>query len=251
MSEQLGVGAPQQKESSDDTSPDDHSASDEHAGSVDTAADRTEADNSDVDRDGSSHSTGVATTSSGSAQLRREAGYGSVISTDSAAGNDTGSASSTDPTDPGRANGAGRSPLDAARSVLASRSTGPIRARRVARVVRQIDPWSVLKLSLLFYFCTWAMVMVAMVLLWGVAVGSGAVESLENALAEILAFEELRFNGDQLFQILALGGLIGVFVATAVTAVLSLLFNFIAALTGGIRMTVIEEESARRIVRQR
>jgi hypothetical protein len=129
-----------------------------------------------------------------------------------------------------------------------TRPRGQIRARKVHRIVRRIDPWSILKVSLVFYFCVWIMVLVALVLMWGVAVGSGTVASLESFIAEFLAFEEFRFNGDQLFQLFALGGLIGVFVTTAVTAVLAVLFNLIADLTGGVRMTVIEEESARRVV---
>lgn len=131
-----------------------------------------------------------------------------------------------------------------------TRPRGQIRARKVHRIVRRVDPWSVLKLSLIFYLCVWVMVIIAVVLLWGVAVGSGAVASVENFIAEFLAFEEFSFNGDQLFQIFALGGLIGVFVATAVTAILSVLFNLIADLTGGIRFTVVEEESARRLLPQ-
>jgi hypothetical protein len=128
------------------------------------------------------------------------------------------------------------------------RSRGQLRARRVQRIVRRVDPWSVLKLCLVLYFCVWLMVMVAVVLLWGVAVGSGTVESIESFIAQFLAFEEFRFNGDQLFQVFALGGLIGVFVATAFSAVVALVFNLIADLTGGVRITVIEEETARRIV---
>jgi hypothetical protein len=134
---------------------------------------------------------------------------------------------------------------------LGMRPRGQLRARKVQRIVRRVDPWSVLKLSLVFYFCVWVMVIVAVVLLWGVAVGSGSVASIENFIAEFLAFEEFHFNGDQLFQIFALGGLIGVFVATAVTAVLSVLFNLIADLTGGIRLTVVQEETARRILDRR
>ncbi|MDZ7677630.1 MAG: DUF3566 domain-containing protein [Acidimicrobiales bacterium] len=128
------------------------------------------------------------------------------------------------------------------------RPRGQVRARKVHRIVRRIDPWSVLKVSLLFYLCVWVMAMVAVVLLWGVAVGSGTVASLESFIAEFLAFEEFRFNGDQLFQIFALGGLIGAFVTTAVTAILAVVFNLIADLTGGIRFTVVEEESARRVL---
>jgi len=125
---------------------------------------------------------------------------------------------------------------------------GGLRARRVHRIIRRVDPWSVLKLSLIFYFCVWAMAVVCSVLIWGVAVSSGTVESVESFLEEFLAFEEFTFNADQIFRLFAMGGLIMVFLATAVTAILAVLFNLISDLIGGIRITVVEEESTRRIV---
>ena len=123
-----------------------------------------------------------------------------------------------------------------------------LRARRVHRIVRRVDPWSVLKLSLIFYFCVWLMVVVSGVLIWGVAVGSGTVEGLEGFIERLMGFEEFNFNADQIFRLFAMGGLILVFLATAVTAILTVLFNLISDLTGGIRLTVVEEESTRRIV---
>jgi Transmembrane domain of unknown function (DUF3566) len=125
---------------------------------------------------------------------------------------------------------------------------GGLRARRVHRIIRRVDPWSVLKLSLLFYFCVWAMVVVSGVLIWGVAVSSGTVENIEGFIERLLSFEEFTFNADQIFRLFAMGGLIMVFLATAITAILAVLFNLISDLIGGIRITVIEEESTRRIV---
>jgi Transmembrane domain of unknown function (DUF3566) len=125
---------------------------------------------------------------------------------------------------------------------------GGLRARRVHRIIRRVDPWSVLKLALLFYFCVWAMVVVSGVLIWGVAVSSGTVENVEGFIERLLSFEEFTFNSDQIFRLFAMGGLIMVFLATAITAILAVLFNLISDLIGGIRITVIEEESTRRIV---
>lgn len=131
-----------------------------------------------------------------------------------------------------------------------ARRRGPLRARQVHRIIRRVDPWSVLKLSLVFYFCVWLMVVISGVLIWGVAVGSGTVESLEDFIARLLAFETFRFNADQIFRLFAMGGLIMVFLGTAVSAILAVLFNLISDLIGGIRITVIEEETTRRIVRK-
>ncbi|QGG93628.1 DUF3566 domain-containing protein [Actinomarinicola tropica] len=131
------------------------------------------------------------------------------------------------------------------------RRRGPLRARQVHRVIRRVDPWSMLKLSLVFWFCVWLMVMISGVLIWGVAVGSGTVEGVEGFIARLLAFEEFTFNADQIFRLFAMGGLILVFLATAVSAILAVLFNLISDLIGGIRITVIEEETTRRVVRER
>lgn len=125
---------------------------------------------------------------------------------------------------------------------------GGLRARRVHRIVRRVDPWSVLKMCLVFYFCVWLMVVVSGVLIWGVAVGSGTVDSLENFIEGLMAFEEFHFNADQIFRLFAMGGLILVFLGTAISAILAVLFNLISDLIGGIRITVVEEESTRRIV---
>ncbi len=125
---------------------------------------------------------------------------------------------------------------------------GNLRARRVHRIIRRVDPWSVLKLSLIFYFCVWAMVVVSGVLIWGVAVSSGTIENVEGFIERLLSFEEFTFNADQIFRLFAMGGLIMVFLSTAITAILAVLFNLISDLIGGIRITVVEEESTRRIV---
>ncbi|MBK5221423.1 MAG: DUF3566 domain-containing protein [Acidimicrobiia bacterium] len=127
---------------------------------------------------------------------------------------------------------------------------GKLRARKVHRIVRRVDPWSVLKFSLMFFFCVWLMAVISGVLIWGVAVGSGTVENLEGFIARLLSFDEFHFNADQIFRLFAMGGLIMVFLATALAAILSVLFNLISDLIGGIRVTVIEEETTRRIVRR-
>ena len=50
-----------------------------------------------------------------------------------------------------------------------------LRARKVRRLVRHIEPWSVLKVGLLFNFCMWIVTMVAGVLLWNAAETAGCL----------------------------------------------------------------------------
>jgi hypothetical protein len=48
-----------------------------------------------------------------------------------------------------------------------------------------------------------------------------------------------------MFRAYAVGGLVMVVAATGFTVLLAVLFNLISDLTGGVRVTVVEEESAR------
>jgi hypothetical protein len=182
---------------------------------------------------------------------------------------------------------------------------GRVRARKVRRVVRHIEPWSVLKISLLFYAALFLIICVASVLLWGVARASGTVDNVESFITSVGGFgncepingeapvtsttlpgaestapvdqldptgasttlpedlgsaaapapgededcragEELvgefKFEDARIFQAFALGGIVLVLAGSAANVVLVLLFNLMSDLTGGVRVTVLEEE---------
>jgi hypothetical protein len=129
--------------------------------------------------------------------------------------------------------------------VLARRSSRRLRARRVKRLVRHIEPWSVLKLALIFYFCLWVIMLVAGAILWRVAVSSGMIDNIEGFIASLFVLDNFKFNGDELFRAYAIGGLLMVLVATGFTVLATVLFNLISDLIGGVRVTVIQEETAR------
>ncbi len=122
---------------------------------------------------------------------------------------------------------------------------GKLRARRVRRLVRHIEPWSVLKMSLIFYFCLWGIILIAGVILWSLAVGSGTIDNIENFIQKLFALDSFAFNADQIFRASAVGGLVLVVAGAGFTVLMAVLFNLISDVTGGIRLTVVEEETAR------
>jgi len=125
------------------------------------------------------------------------------------------------------------------------RTAGRLRARKVRRLVRHVEPWSVLKISLIFYFCLWVILLIAGVILWSFAVGSGTIDNVENFVKELFALESFEFNADEIFRASAIGGLVLVVAGSGFTVLMSVLFNLISDITGGIRFTVVEEETAR------
>ena len=120
-----------------------------------------------------------------------------------------------------------------------------LQARRVRRIVRHIEPWSVLKISLLFMACLWVIFLVAGFMIWGVAESSGTVGKLESLIRDLFALDTFAFDAGQIFRGYALGGLALAIAGTTFNVLMCLLFNLISDLTGGLRITMIEEETAR------
>jgi hypothetical protein len=112
-------------------------------------------------------------------------------------------------------------------------------------LIRHVDPWSVLKLSLLLFVCLWVMTMVAAVIVWTVARGSGTVDKIESFANTTLGQQDFKFDGDFLFRQFGLIGLILTLASTAAATVSAVVFNLISDIIGGIWITVIEEETAR------
>ena len=130
-------------------------------------------------------------------------------------------------------------------SIFERRRRVRLQARRVRRIIRHIEVWSVLKVSILFYACLWAVFLIAGFMIWGVAESSGTVGKLETLITELFALDTFTFDGRQIFRGYALGGLVLAIAGSTLNVLMVLLFNLISDLTGGIRITMVEEETVR------
>lgn len=122
-----------------------------------------------------------------------------------------------------------------------------LEARRVRRVIRHIEPWSVLKFSVLFYACLGMVFTLAGLLLWSFAQRSGVLESIEQLIETLFNLEESEefWRGDVLFKAYLTITMVLCFAGVALNVLMCVLYNLISDVIGGIRLTVIEEESAR------
>ena len=121
-------------------------------------------------------------------------------------------------------------------------------ARKVRRLVRHIDPWSVLKLAVLLSLCLWIILVVASVIIWSVANNTGALVSLEDFINQTLDLEDWSLDGQILFRQFALLSLLGSLGFAAMSVVFCLVFNLISDIIGGVWISVIEEETARPVL---
>lgn len=114
------------------------------------------------------------------------------------------------------------------------------RGRRVTRIVRRVELWSVLKIGLVFNTIMLGVTLGAVALLWGLANTTGLIDDFEGFLQDA-GFEDFRFQGAQMFQQVAFIGAVGALATTIFMVLSAALLNLISELTGGIRFTVIEE----------
>jgi hypothetical protein len=143
------------------------------------------------------------------------------------------------------------------------------RGLRVRQRLWSIDPWSVFKLSVLFYICVCLIVLVAGTLLWNVGRSVGTIDDVEGFVtrmgaygtctlkAEVPAgteFEEdddcaegevlvggYKFDDGTLFRVAAIGGGILVVAGSIGNVLMVVLLNLLNELTGGLRYTVVKE----------
>ena len=116
----------------------------------------------------------------------------------------------------------------------------------MTRVIRRVEPWSVFRVALVFSVALWLILVIAAVIIWQVARATGAIGHLESFLGELLADQSFQLDGAQLLRAAGLSGLVLVVAGTGFAVLLTLLFNVISELTGGVRLSVIEVETARR-----
>jgi hypothetical protein len=116
--------------------------------------------------------------------------------------------------------------------------------RRTKVVVRRVDAWSVLKFSLLFYFCMMLIFLFALLILYWILGVIGVLDSASELL-HTAGFGpvqgEFQFNGFWIFSRLFLIGVIGVVVWSLVNMFVAVLYNLISDVLGGIEVTLAEK----------
>jgi hypothetical protein len=116
------------------------------------------------------------------------------------------------------------------------------KVRKVHRVVRHLDIWSVAKVATVFALCGYIVSMISGYLLWQAADRVGTIDGIEGFFEDAGGYDSYEVLGGVVFRAAAVAGLLltALWIFGAVLA--ALLFNLISDLTGGIRLTVIDED---------
>jgi hypothetical protein len=125
----------------------------------------------------------------------------------------------------------------------------PRRTRRARLRISRIDPWSVMKTSLLFGIAGGIIFVVATYVLMSVIEATGLFTAINSMVKDILAsptdtttFDITTYiNTKRATGLAALIGAIDVVIFTALATVFSFLYNLSATMLGGLEITLAED----------
>ena len=118
--------------------------------------------------------------------------------------------------------------------------------RRVRRIIRRFDPWTVLKVSLIFNAIATMVFILGFWVLWSLILQRGIPELLVSQLDGVNI--DFEFQGDVYFRIVVFIAIVGGAGLTAAMTLGAIVYNLIADLVGGVEVTVLEETYQTRAV---
>ncbi|MGQ0668706.1 MAG: DUF3566 domain-containing protein [Actinomycetota bacterium] len=120
----------------------------------------------------------------------------------------------------------------------ARRAARRTEARSARVVLRKVGPWSVLKFSLLFYFCLMLVIVFALVILYAILGAIGALDSVTRLTRDLFADQSFEINGGWLLSRVIVIGLVMVVVWSLINLFVAFLYNLISEVVGGIEVTL-------------
>lgn len=117
--------------------------------------------------------------------------------------------------------------------------------RRVRRIIRKFDPWTVLKVSFVFYLVGALALVLGSIIFWRMLNAAGIPEMIETTLSsflsEFLTTATLIPSDDQMFRAAVFLSIASAVLLTGLTTLMAVMYNLISDVVGGIEVVVLEE----------
>lgn len=111
--------------------------------------------------------------------------------------------------------------------------------RRVRRIIRRFDPWTVLKVSLVFNAIAALVFVLGLWVMWSLLLQRGVPDAITDLFDQV----KITFviEGETWGRVVIFLAIVWTIVATAAMTLGAVLYNLIADLVGGVELTVLEE----------
>jgi len=119
--------------------------------------------------------------------------------------------------------------------------------RRVRRIIRKIDAWTVFKVSAVFWSVAALAMVLGLVMFWSVVTAAGIPDKITSFLVQITLISEGSnpFAANDSFLRLAIFGSIAwAVIGCGLTTVIAIMYNLASDVVGGVEIVVLEETLA-------
>ena len=119
----------------------------------------------------------------------------------------------------------------------------PAAHRRYRQTIARVDLWSVLRVSVCFYLCGMAVLLVALVVLWSVADAVGVIHHVEAFFGDLLQTKNFSFLDGAILRGALLICAVLTILEIVITVIAACFYNLFAELFGGIEISIVEDET--------
>ena len=119
-----------------------------------------------------------------------------------------------------------------------------VRVNRVRRIIRKVDPWTVLKVTFVLNFVVALTIVLGFSILWVLLINAGVPQGLEDIARRLALLDEnasLVGNIEALFSSVVFLATVYLLTQTALATIGAFIYNLVSDLVGGIEVVVLEE----------
>jgi len=119
-----------------------------------------------------------------------------------------------------------------------------VKVNRVRRIIRKVDPWTVLKVTFVLNFVVALTIVLGFSILWVLLINAGVPQGLEDIARRLALLDEnasLVGNIEALFSSVVFLATVYLLTQTALATVGAFFYNLVSDLVGGIEVVVLEE----------
>ena len=119
-----------------------------------------------------------------------------------------------------------------------------VRVNRVRRIIRKVDPWTVLKVTFVLNFVVALTIVLGFCILWVLLINAGVPQGLEDIARRLALLDDnasLVGNIEALFSSVVFLATVYLLTQTALATVGAFFYNLVSDLVGGIEVVVLEE----------
>ncbi len=116
--------------------------------------------------------------------------------------------------------------------------------RRVRRIIRKFDAWTVFKVSAIVWLIAGIAVVLGLVMFWSVLTASGIPQKLTDFMIEITLLDEGSSpftNTEEFMRVAVYTAVLVSVLGTGGSTLLAIIYNLVSDVVGGIEVIVLEE----------